>query len=111
MFNDFYISDEQKALNELRRDQQVFKLQKLKKKFEDDDIEVKAKKEDLKQLDQNLKIVMNGIGELFKMFRCKNDPLFQLLGMFRLNEEYFIIHLMNISAVVTPRFQIVQNPH
>lgn len=79
------ISDDQQILNEYRRDQQGTKLRNLQQKFRNVDKRMKSIDEELKDLDQQLKVIMKGIGDLFKMFKCKNDPLLQLLGKFVMN--------------------------
>lgn len=78
----FIIVDEQQTLNDFRREQQAEKIEKLRKEFEEEDKDAKSKEEELKGLNHKLKVLMNGINELFRLFKCKNDPLLQLLGIF-----------------------------
>ncbi|CAG9832483.1 unnamed protein product [Diabrotica balteata] len=71
---------EQEALNELRKHQQELRLEKLNKDFEGALQVTSQKSDELKDIDQKLRTIINGIGQLFRMFRCKNDPLIKLLG-------------------------------
>ncbi|XP_057654076.1 coiled-coil domain-containing protein 63-like [Diorhabda carinulata] len=72
--------DEQRALNDFRRQQQETRLEDLNNQFEEAKKAAAQKADELKNVDQKLKTVLNGIGQLFKMFRCKNDPLIKMLG-------------------------------
>nr|XP_023013515.1 coiled-coil domain-containing protein 63-like [Leptinotarsa decemlineata] len=72
--------DEQNALHEMRRVQQEDKIVTLRNKFASIEEKTNKKAEELKQVEHKLNEIIKGIGTLFKMFRCKNDPLIQLLG-------------------------------
>ncbi|CAG9820690.1 unnamed protein product [Phaedon cochleariae] len=72
--------DEQKTLHEMRRVQQEAKLNDLLDQFNEAKTTANSKVDELRKVDQKLKTIMVGIGNLFKMFKCKNDPLMKLLG-------------------------------
>nr|CAI5847658.1 unnamed protein product [Callosobruchus analis] len=72
--------DEQNRLHMMREGQQADRLEKLEQEYQQVEKEANDKGQELKNVDQKLKIIMAGIGNLFKMFKCKNDPLIQLLG-------------------------------
>lgn len=69
-------------LHDAWKNQQDVKLEGVKKCFEETKREADDKKLELNSVEQKLALIMKGIGLLFKLFRCSNDPLVQLLGTF-----------------------------
>lgn len=69
------------------RDRQNVKLEGVKKQYEEAQKEADDKKEELNNVEQKLAVMMKGIGQLFKLFRCSNDPLIKLLGMNKKNYQ------------------------
>ncbi|CAH1982704.1 unnamed protein product [Acanthoscelides obtectus] len=72
--------DEQKQLHMTREGQQGNRLEELNQEFETVEKKANDKTQELRNVEQKLTTIMTGIVYLFKMFRCKNDPLIQLLG-------------------------------
>ncbi|XP_030746620.1 coiled-coil domain-containing protein 63-like isoform X2 [Sitophilus oryzae] len=74
------VIDGQRVLHEGRTIQQEDTLKALEEKVEEKRKSVQNKEEELKTLDQKLNVILTGIGTLFKLFRCNNDPLILMLG-------------------------------
>ncbi|KAJ8911280.1 hypothetical protein NQ315_015283 [Exocentrus adspersus] len=72
--------EEQKAVHDAWRNQQNEKLEGVKNRFEEAKNETEEKKVELDKVEKKLAVIMKGIDQLFKLFRCNKDPLVQLLG-------------------------------
>uniref|UniRef100_V5GEX1 Coiled-coil domain-containing protein n=1 Tax=Anoplophora glabripennis TaxID=217634 RepID=V5GEX1_ANOGL len=67
-------------LHDAWRSQQDVKLEGVKRQYDEAKQEADDKNDELNKVEQKLAVIMKGIGQLFKLFRCSNDPLIKLLG-------------------------------
>ncbi|KAJ8981964.1 hypothetical protein NQ317_002138 [Molorchus minor] len=83
--------DEQHALHEMYAKQQADTIQELEAKYDKAKKSADSKEGEFTVVDNKLQSIIVGVGKLFAMFKCNNDPLIQLLGR---NEN---IHYYNIE--------------
>ncbi|VEN59202.1 unnamed protein product [Callosobruchus maculatus] len=88
--------DEQNRLHMMREGQQADRLDRLEHEYQQAEKEANDKGQELRNVDQKLKTIMTGIGNLFRMFRCKNDPLIQLLGHNETINNYNVLLYLEI---------------
>lgn len=72
--------DEKKLLNESRAAQQQSRLDQLTLEYEAVKSGANETADNLHQIDEQLNGMMKGISQLFRICKCKNDPIVQLLG-------------------------------
>ncbi|CAG9763017.1 unnamed protein product [Ceutorhynchus assimilis] len=72
--------DKQSVLHQVFNKQQQETLENLEKKVDEKQKETAKKEAELKGIDTKLNNIMTGIGSLFRLFRCDNDPIIHMLG-------------------------------
>ncbi|KAJ8957910.1 hypothetical protein NQ318_001907 [Aromia moschata] len=85
------VFNEQHALHEMWAKQQAETIKDLEDKYDHAKKSARVKEDEFKEVEKKLQTIITGVGKLFGLFKCKNDPLISLLGH---NET---IHYYNIQ--------------
>ncbi|RZC41095.1 hypothetical protein BDFB_002579 [Asbolus verrucosus] len=72
--------EEQRAIVDMKNEHQKKKIQDLEMRLQQVQRTYEASEEQVKMKDKNLEKMFEGIDSIFKICRCQNDPILELLG-------------------------------